>query len=216
MRSQFERENPPENTDYRELRLLSEVDEDPHISQRQLSQRMGIALGLTNVMLRNLVQKGYIRATKAGLKSCLYYLTPEGFPLKIKLTLSYVHRVLNHYRNVRQTLAEQLAPLSLNPESRVAIYGTTELAELVFLGLGDYGIEEIDIFTAEQANGFDVLAMPVQDIKSMIPERHDRVMVATIGGSERAFAQLKQQGVEPSRLVSFFPGGKIEEAQWMD
>jgi DNA-binding MarR family transcriptional regulator len=216
MRSQFERKNPPENTDYRELRLLSEVDEDPHISQRQLSQRMGIALGLTNVMLRNLVQKGYIRATKAGLKSWLYYLTPEGFSLKIKLTLSYVHRVLNHYRNVRQTLAEELAPLSLNPESRVAIYGTTELAELVFLGLGDYGIEEIDIFTAEQANGARFLAMPVQDIKSMIPERHDRVMVATIGGSERAFAQLKQQGVEPSRLVSFFPGGKIEEAQWMD
>lgn len=216
MRSQFERKKPQENTDYRELRLLSEVDEDPHVSQRQLSQRMGIALGLTNVMLRNLVQKGYIRATKAGLKSWLYNLTPEGFSFKIKLTLSYVHRVLDHYRNVRQTLAEELAPLSLNPESRVAIYGTTELAELVFLGLRDFGIEEIDIFTAEQANGARFLAMPVQDIKSMIPERYDRVMVATIGGAERAFAQLKQQGVEPSKLVSFFPGGKVEEAQWVD
>jgi len=216
MRSQNERKDSREKTDYRELRILSEVEDDPQVSQRQLSQRMGIALGLTNVMLRNLVQKGYIRAHKAGLKSWLYNLTPEGLSLKIKLTLGYVHQVLDHYRNVRQTLAEELAPLSLNSESRVAIYGTTEFAELVFLGLRDFGIEEIDIFSADNAKGERFLAMPVQDINTMVPERYDRVMVATIGGSQLSFSQLKKQGVEPSKLVSFFPGGKVEEAEWVD
>ena len=215
MRSKNEQKDFLEKADYQELRLLSKVEENPQVSQRQLSQRMGIALGLTNVMLRNLVQKGYIRASKAGLKSWFYNLTPEGFSFKIKLTLGYVHRVLDHYRNVRQTLAEELAPLLLNPESRVAIYGTTEFAELVFLGLRDFGIEEIDIFTAEKANGARFLAMPVQEIHTMVPERYDRVMVATFGGSEQAFSQLMEQGVEPSKLVSFFPGGKVEEAQWV-
>jgi hypothetical protein len=216
MRSQIERKDSQEKTDYRELRLLSEIEEDPQVSQRYLSQKMGTALGLTNVMLRNLVLKGYIRATKAGLKSWLYNLTPEGFYFKIKLIRRYVHRVMDDYRNVRQALADELAPLSLNPESRVAIYGTTEFAELIFLGLRDFGIEEIDIFTAEQAKGANFLAMPVQDIKSMLPERYDRVMVATIEGEERAFAQLKQQGVEPGKVVSFFPIGKVEETQWVD
>ena len=216
MRSENERRDSLEKSSYRELRLLSEVEDNPQVSQRQLSQRMGIALGLTNVMLRNLVQKGYIRATKAGLKSWLYNLTPEGFSLKVKLTLGYVHRVLDHYHNIRQTLAEELAPLALNSESRVAIYGTTEFAELVFLGLRDFGIEEIDIFSPEKANGARFLAMPVRDIATMVPEHYDRVMVAIIGESEPAFLRLKEQGVEPGKMVSFFPGGKVEEPKWVD
>ena len=77
MRSKNEQKDFLEKADYQELRLLSKVEENPQVSQRQLSQRMGIALGLTNVMLRNLVQKGYIRATKAGLKSWFYNLTPD-------------------------------------------------------------------------------------------------------------------------------------------
>ena len=218
MRSKNEREGyvqrmnggPNDKSSYRELSVLSEVENNPQVSQRQLAQRMGIALGLTNVMLRNLVQKGYIRATKAGLKSWLYNLTPEGFSLKVKLTLGYVHRVLDHYHGVRQTLADELAPLALNSESRVAIYGTTEFAELVFLGLRDFSIEEIDIFSSGNANGARFLAMPVRDINTLVPANYDRVMIAIVGESEAARLQLKERGVEPSKMVSFFPGGKAE------
>jgi hypothetical protein len=213
MRSKDERKDLNDKSLYRELSLLSLVENDPQVSQRQLAQRMGIALGLTNVMLRNLVHKGYIRATKAGIKSWLYNLTPEGFSLKVKLTLGYVHRVLDHYHDVRQTLADELAPLALNSESRVAIYGTTEFAELVFLGLRDFGIEEIDIFSSGNANGSRFLAMPVRDINTLVAANYDRIMIAMVGEAESACLQLKERGVEPSKMVSFFPGGKAEELE---
>jgi DNA-binding Lrp family transcriptional regulator len=208
MRSEYERKNGTDKINHRELSLLSEVENDPQVSQRQLAQRLGIALGLTNVMLRNLIQKGYIRATKAGIKSWLYNLTAEGISLKVKLTLGYVHRVLGDYQNVRQTLADELAPLALHSESRVAIYGTTEFAELVFLGLRDFGIEEIDIFSSEKANGAWFLAMPIQNIHSITPENYDVVLVATVGKSEPALAQLKSCGVEMNKMVFFFREGK--------
>ena len=210
MRSKNERKDPMDKSSYRELSLLSEIEDYPQVSQRQLAQRMGIALGLTNVMLRNLVRKGYIRATKAELKSWLYNLTPEGLSLKIRLTLNFVHRVLDHYHKVRQTLADELAPLSLNSESRVAIYGTTEFAELVFLGLRDFGIEEIDIFSPGEPNGARFLAMPVRDIDTLVPSDYDRVMIATVGKSESALSRLEECGVDPRKLVSFFPHGKAE------
>jgi len=210
MRSKNERKNLNDKSLYRELCLLSIVEKNPQVSQRQLAQRLGIALGLTNVMLRSLVQKGYIRATNAGLKSWLYNLTPEGFSLKVKLTLGYVHRVLDHYHDVRQTLANELAPLALNSESRVAIYGTTEFAELVFLGLRDFGIEEIDIYSSGKADGSRFLAMPVRDINTLVAANYDRVMIAIVGEAESDCSQLKECGVEPIKMVSFFPGDRIE------
>ena len=123
MSSRNEQQDLVERSNYGELELLSEVDRDPDVTQRQLAQRVGIALGLTNVLLRNLVQKGYVRVGQASWKRRLYTLTPEGFYHRIRLMRSYIQRVLADYQKVRRTLREQLEPLSLNKESAIHIYG---------------------------------------------------------------------------------------------
>ena len=210
MRSQSEHHDPIEGSTYRELLLLSEVEGKPEATQRELSQRVGIALGLTNVMLRNLAQKGYLRATQAHWKRWLYALTPEGFSHKIRLTVAYIHRVLDHYQNVRQTLREQLEPLALNAESRVAIYGTEEFAELVYLGLKDIGIEEIDVFDTKDPPG-RFLGMPVHDLATLQPERYDRVVVALLQGWEAPYKKIQERGVAPKDLVAFFVDYRARE-----
>ena len=45
MRSENEHPNKIEDVTYKELRLLEEIEQDPELSQRQLSRRMGVALG---------------------------------------------------------------------------------------------------------------------------------------------------------------------------
>ena len=43
---------------YRDMHLLNEVTHSPRATQREISKRIGVALGLTNMMLRRLVSKG--------------------------------------------------------------------------------------------------------------------------------------------------------------
>ena len=190
--------------------MLSELDRTPDVTQRELSRRLGIALGLTNVMLRNLTHKGYIRATQANWKRWLYNLTPQGFSHKARLTVAYVHRVLDHYQNVRQTLREQLEPLHLNEESRVAILGTGEFAELVYLGLRDIGIEEIDVYISGNGDA-RFLGMPVHDVATLRPERYDRVMLGFVGESEATYAELLERAVAPEKVFTFFIDGGDRE-----
>ena len=111
MRSRSEHEELVEASNYRDLQLLSEVEENPEVTQRELSPRAGIALGLTNLLLRNLTQKGYLRITKSGWRRWIYNLTPKGVSHKVRLTVAYIHRELDHYQKVRQTLREELEPL---------------------------------------------------------------------------------------------------------
>lgn len=188
----------------RELRLLSEVHRRPQASQRELARRVGIALGMTNLLLHNLAEKGYVRITRAGWRRWLYALTPEGFVHKVQLTLSYVHRFLDHYQKVRQTLREELAVQSLNAESRVAILGTGEFAELVYLGLKELGIEELDVFAGNGLAGGEFLGMPVRDFSALRPDRYDRIVVASLGGADKQFRSLLASGVTPEKLVIFF------------
>ncbi len=211
MRSRREQRDQIEPSTYRELQLLSEVDATPEITQRQLSQHVGIALGLTNTLLRNLARKGYVRATRASWKRWVYSLTPDGFSHKIRLTVAYVRRFLHHYQRVRQTLREQLEPLVLHEESQVAIFGTGEFAELVYLGLREIGIEEIDVFAQGGPPGRRFLGIPVRDIATLEPDQYDRVLIALLSGWETASAELLERGAAPEKLVAFFADGKARE-----
>lgn len=200
-----------ESVAYRDLQLLSEVEDSPEITQRELSRRLGIALGLTNVLLRNLIKRGYIRANQASWKRWLYALTPDGFSHKIRLTVAYIHRFLDHYQNVRQTLRLQLEPLALHEESRVAIYGTGEFAELVYLGLKDVGIEEMDIFGPNGTAGHRFLGMLVRDVTELNLEQYDRVFLASLNGSPALLAELLVQREAAEKLITFFSDGHTKE-----
>lgn len=205
MRSGIEQQKPLEPGGYKELQVLTEVEASSDITQRQLSQRAGIALGLTNALLRNLIKKGYIRSQQASWKRWVYALTPEGVSHKIRLTVAYVRRFLDHYQNVRRTLREQLEPLSLHEESRVAIFGTGEFAELVFLGLKELGIEEIDVFSTDAAAMHRFLGLPVRDITALRARDYDRILIANLNQpSKDDLVRILGGDGDPDKLVTFF------------
>ena len=204
MSSLNEHQDSNEVSTARELRLLTEVEETPDITQRELSKRVGIALGLTNILLRNLAHKGYLRVAQATWKRRLYTLTPEGFSHRVRLMATYIHQVLDHYQSVRQTLREQLAPLALNEESRVAIYGTSEFAELIYLGLKELSIEEIDVYDSESIPERRFLGMPVRDVSVLQSKSYDRVVIGYLKPSSSTISELQEKGVSSEQIVKFF------------
>lgn len=183
---------------------MSEVEDNPNITQRQMSQRIGIALGLTNVLLRNLIQRGYIRVSNATWKRRLYSLTPEGLSHKMHLTVGYIRRVVHHYRTVRETLNSELSILGVHAESKIAIYGTGEFAELVYLTLRELGIEEIEVFSSNDSPFGRFLGLPVLPITSLDPDQFDGVIIGQLQANTAALGVLTDLDVPPSKWITFF------------
>ena len=191
------------NADFRELDLLTEIQDTPKTSQRDLAGRLGISLALTNLLLRNIASKGYVRVTRAGWRRWVYALTPAGFSRKIQLLVTYVHHFLEQYQRVRQTLRQELEPLALHAESRVAIVGTGDFAELVYLALKDFGIEEIDVYASGREAGSRFLGMPVGDVATLRSGDYDYVVVALF--RELSGDGLRELGVPLEKVVTLFP-----------
>ncbi len=166
-----------EGSFYRELRLLEEIEDYPEISQRNMADRLGVALGVANLLTKNLIKKGYVKATKVGWRTWVYSLTPDGFNRKIQLTKRYIGRTLEHYRNIRNHLRSEINQAQLGTNSRVAIMGSSELAELVYLALRDVGVDNIRIFD-DGANGIKVLGEIVRPSNQLVVADFDRIVVA--------------------------------------
>lgn len=192
----------PEGASYRELRLLEEVDSRSDLSQRSISDRLGIALGITNILVKSMVKKGYIRVARVGWRRWVYSLTPAGISRKVQLTVAYTERILRHYRRVTELLHQDLGALTLSADSRVAIYGTTELAELMFLVLQDLGITKIDVFDLEPSKQ-KFLAMPVQRLEDIESNNYVKILVSDPTNVESRRKELLDYGIDATRIVTF-------------
>ncbi len=125
----------------RDLLLLSELDRDGGATQRTLATKLGVALGLTNLYLKRLARKGYIKITTIPRNRIRYLLTPQGFTEKSRLTYLYMQYSLSYYRDMRTRLKEMMSTFDASDGHRVVIYGTTELAELAYLSLREMNID---------------------------------------------------------------------------
>ena len=200
MRSSDEHIKDLEGLSYRELRLLEEVDTSPDLNQRQLARRLGVALGVANLLLRRGARQGYIRITQLGWRRWAYFVTPKGMSRKLHLTLAYIERFLSHYQRVRRLLSEDISNLPLNKESCVAIVGTSELAELAFLALRDIGVEDIEVFERSPRKP-QFLGIRVQELGAIVPDSYAKVVVADSGDSSNLLNELYTAGVSESQVV---------------
>ena len=86
------------------LRLMGEIERDYSPSQRELSRRLGLSLGLVNTFLKRLVNKGYFKVKTMPRKRIKYFLTAEGLARMSKLTVEYLQYSVNFYREVKNLL----------------------------------------------------------------------------------------------------------------
>lgn len=188
----------------RDLVLLSEVERNAAVTQRSLSSKLGVALGLTNLYLKRLARKGYIRIRASPGNRIQYLLTPQGLGEKSRLTNQYIKYSLSYYRDIRIRLKGMLSPLDGVSGQRVVIYGTGELAELAYLSLRDLNLTCVGFVDGASRGSF--LSYPVLTPDGLRDGQFDCVLIADIERGPDYEAQLLQVGVPRDKILNLgFP-----------
>ncbi len=112
------------------LGLLESVDRDGKQSQRKLAAELGIALGLVNAYLKRCVNKGLVKISGVPTRRYAYYLTPQGFAEKSRLTLQYFAASFEFFRRARADCAETFNAARRRGWKCVVLLGISDLAEI--------------------------------------------------------------------------------------
>jgi len=70
-----------------EVLILEELEKNSDITQRDLSEKTGLSLGMVNLLLKKFIKKGFVKLERLNGRSFRYILTPEGFKEKSKKTI---------------------------------------------------------------------------------------------------------------------------------
>jgi EPS-associated MarR family transcriptional regulator len=113
-----------EDTQFRVLKLLQE---QPHLKQRELAEKLGVSLGKANYCLRALVEKGQLKLGRFMRSDhrmgYIYGLTPVGVAHKAALAGQFLQRKKAEYEALRAEIdalqaemQQQEAPVTRQPQ----------------------------------------------------------------------------------------------------
>lgn len=123
------------------LEVLSTIERDSRITQRSLSRKLGIALGLVNAYLKRCAKKGLIKVRQVPLNRYAYYLTPKGFVEKSRLTAEYLSVSFNFFRDAREDCTALFEQCAARGFHTLALAGEGELAEIAVLSAADTKVQ---------------------------------------------------------------------------
>ena len=193
-----------EDDSYKSLLLLDEISKGEALSQRDLSKKLNIALGLVNSYIKNLVSKGYITIKAIPAKRYAYYLTPKGFTEKTRLTYHHLQNFTNLYREARRDFKELFTRLSKEGVNSVVFAGADEASEIAYLSLQEFDIAFEGIVDSERVGKdfFRYTIMPFEKVKEI---HADFVIVSSFLKRDEVFKKLREAGIPPEKIKSIFP-----------
>jgi DNA-binding MarR family transcriptional regulator len=188
---------------YRSLQILDELSNNDSLTQRDLSTRLGIALGLVNSYIKNLAAKGYITVKAIPPKRYAYYLTPKGFTEKTRLTYHLLQDYTRIYREARRNLKHLFKEMSDKGIRKVIFAGTDEVAEIAYLTLQDTQLELTEVVDTEKA-GKIFCGRRIKTIDAIQGMKYDSIIVASYVKKDQLYKALLEQGVTKKSISIIF------------
>jgi predicted transcriptional regulator len=173
------------------------------LTQRDLSQRLGIALGLVNSYIKNLVAKGYVTVKTIPAKRYAYYLTPKGFAEKTRLTYHLLQDYTRIYREAKNNYRNLFHELELAGVKRVVFAGTDEVAEIAYITLQETNLELICVVDPDRAGEkfFGKNIMTAEVLKGM---DSDGIVVTSYLKRDDIYRDLISHGIEEKDIRTIF------------
>jgi DNA-binding MarR family transcriptional regulator len=187
--------------DIRTLRLLEEIDKDYTQSQRDLSNKLDISLGLVNSFVKRLAHKGYFKITTIPKNRVKYILTPKGAMEKTRLTYKYLQYSFELYRGARRNLQKHFNGLAAQGVKQIVFYGVSDIAEIAYISLQETNIKMVAVVD-ENRVGKTFLGNVVQDPIALSSMSFDRILITSMKKNDSQLEKILRKGIARSKIIT--------------
>jgi len=176
----------------RDLWFLRELEQKPNVSQRELSHKLDIALGVTNACLKKMIRRGWVKIKKIPPRRIGYYLTSHGFAEKSKLTYRFLSNTIHQYAAAKKDISERLLALQQAGAKRIALYGVSDEMEIAYISLSGVNLELVGIVDddpiKQKAKFFDFV---IKDPEELLRWKPDGVLITFASARKKIRERLE-------------------------
>ncbi len=125
----------------RDLDVLAAIQANPkRVRQRDIARALGMSLGMTNSILRQLTQKGLLKIRRLNARNIQYVVSPQGVDAVARRSYRYLRRTVGNVVRYKEQVAEMLQQAQQQGFERVAVVGASDLEFIVEHFAGRLGL----------------------------------------------------------------------------
>ena len=192
-----------------ERQILQAIASSDRVTQRSLSGDLGVALGLTNLLIRRLVAKGYVKMAGIGTRHVRYFMTPAGWEALANATRLSLENTVHLYTQTREQIRASLSDVSARCEAdaaglkRMVFYGAGDVAEIAYVSLQSTDLTLVGVVDDRRRGRF--FNVTIYDPDRLTADRLDGVaysyiIVASIRHTDAIRARIAARGVPSHRV----------------
>jgi hypothetical protein len=134
---------------------------------------------LVNAYLKRCIKKGLVKVRTAPARRYAYYLTPQGFAEKSRLTVDYLSYSFSFFRQAKTDCSKLFKSASARGVQTVLLVGQTDLAEIAALCAMEHGIKIVGVVQKGAAKP-DFIGLPVFEDFDAVSDPFDAVLITDL------------------------------------
>ncbi len=116
---------------YKEYLILNLLNKDNQITQRGISDQIGIALSMVNKYLSEYEDLGYLEKNFINEKNVQYKVTHSGYERMQALNIAFLSASNEVYNNAKDNVLSALLDALDSSSINIILYGAGEVAEII-------------------------------------------------------------------------------------
>ncbi|MGE0443854.1 MAG: winged helix-turn-helix transcriptional regulator [Vicinamibacterales bacterium] len=201
---------PTISNDQYDRQILQAIASGRPLTQRRLSGELGVALGLTNLLIRRLATKGYIRVTGLGTRHVQYLMTPAGWEALGRATRASLENTIRLYTETREQIRAGLSEVARRSAADadgadgVVLYGAGDVGEIAYVSLQRTDLRVVGVIDdRRRGRFFDLTIRPSECLQpdGLDGVPYSYVIIASVRHADAIQARTDALNIPRNRVV---------------
>jgi len=193
---------------YKEFLILDLIERNQDITQRELSQKLGVAVSMINSYLEEYEKKGYLNRNYISQKIVKYLITKKGVERKKVLNISYLSSSQKIYQSAKENIITFLKQIINKGFRKILLYGAGEVAEILLhtinsdrhLPLKALGVIDDD----PSKTNYYLSNVKIMSRESIFNIDHDGILISSYTNNEIIYRKLLEINYNKNKIIQFF------------
>lgn len=193
---------------FKEYMILDMIEKNPNITQREMSQAIGIAVSMINLHLDQYEKDKLIKRKKHSSKTVEYFVTKKGIERKKVLNIGYLNATKDLYFQAKDNFEKFLINIKSQGFSNILLYGAGEVAEMLIHTVITSKVNEVTVCAVIDDNpmkiGTKIGNYPVIAKENIKDYDHDGILISTYTKKDDIKSKLLDIDYPIENIIEFF------------
>jgi len=193
---------------YKEFMILDLIEKNKDITQRHISDELGIAVSMVNKYLDEYEEKKLIKRKKYSTKTVEYFVTKKGIERKRYLNIGYLHSTQKLYDSAKENIVSFLDQMIDKGFKNILLYGAGEVAEILLQTIKTDNSIPINVLAVidddKDKQGQYLLTAKVISLDEINQIEHDGILISSYTNNEIILNKLLKNTYSGNKIIQFF------------